>query len=249
MSLSVPPPVPQVSLQSEVVAESQQSQDSIGEFSSEDIVASPAPTSSPSISSFPSSSESQSILMDVTIAPSSQNVAEQIDYANSNVSSNVSGPKEANNLTINNSGNSNSNINSIKGNVMGAKVAQNRSNVKSGPKVANSKSNESKQSKSNESKQSKDNNSKGYSNSAEPSSQFDCQIIDSDSFPPGPDVAVDSDSSSQESLFKAPHPPKPRRQESRSPHRSRSRSPLVPSSPGSHKGMPQPVSDRPSRRS
>ena len=239
MSLSVPPSVSRVSSQSEVVAESQQSQDSIGEFPSEDIAAPPALTSSPSISSFPSSPESQSILMDVTIAPS----------AKSNVSSNVSGPKEANNLTRSNSkSNINSNVlgpkesqTGIKSNVTGAKAALNKSNVKSGPKVATSKSNESNQSKSN--------NSKGYSNSAEPSSQIDCQIIDSDSLPFGPDDAADSDSSSQESLFKTPHPPKPRRQESRSPHRSRSRSPLIPSSPGSHKGMPQSASDRPSRRS
>lgn len=65
----------------------------------------------------------------------------------------------------------------------------------------------------------------------------------------GVDKAADSDSSSSECAFKAPHPQRPRHSVSQSPLRVRSRSLLVPSSPGAHRGMPQTSHDRPSRHS
>ena len=64
-----------------------------------------------------------------------------------------------------------------------------------------------------------------------------------------PAVGTDSDSSSSESSFRPPLPPKPRRSSSQSPLRGRSRSPLVRSSPVSHRGIPQVAFDRPSKRS
>ena len=62
-------------------------------------------------------------------------------------------------------------------------------------------------------------------------------------------VVADSDSSSSESTFKPPVPPKPCRTVSRSLVRGRSHSLFIPSSPGAHRGIPQVMSDRPSRRS
>ena len=60
---------------------------------------------------------------------------------------------------------------------------------------------------------------------------------------------ADSDSSSSEPFFKAPCPPRAHRESSQSPACGRSHSPLVPSSPSGHKGIPQVVLDRPSRPS
>jgi len=64
-----------------------------------------------------------------------------------------------------------------------------------------------------------------------------------------PLTVADSDSSSSEASFKAPRPPRARRDSSQSPVRGRSRSPLIPSSPSGHRGIPQVVLDRPTRRS
>ena len=62
-------------------------------------------------------------------------------------------------------------------------------------------------------------------------------------------VASDTDSSTSGPAFKVPHAPKRCCSSTQSPVRGRSRSSLVPGSPGTHKGIPQVSPDTPSRRS
>ena len=274
MSVHVQPP--QQSQGDELVLSqaslSTESEDSIAEFSEgEPSVASPSPT----ISSFPS---------DVTIVSNDPMEVEQID-CNSNVTGllaqsksnedvtglvaqskdncNVTGPKVAHS-------NCNSNVtgpqSNSKSNVTGPKVAQGNSNV-TGPKVAqsNNKSNSNVTgpkvalSKSNVTGPTvahiNSNSQTDLPNSQSQNSSIGShgQIQQYDFLSAG--HLVDSDSSSSESLFKPPLPPRPsipprpRRTSSQSPQRGRSRSPLVPGSPGAHRGMPQVSKDRPSRRS
>ena len=226
------------------------SEDSINQFTEEEMEISPAVSSSPSISSFSSSADaSQSILQNCVIVSSDPPAVEQIQTVSTN--SNVAGPKAA---TVSGSSNvagpkvtkvSNSNVagpkvtsvsgnNNVAGpkvtrvcnsNVAGPKVTKESYNSVSGPKVAGS------------------NNSSLKGESALPKLNQNSNASQS---PSG--VVTDSDSGS-ESPFKTPQPPRPRRAPSQSPQRVRSRSPLVPSSPGAHRGMPQMSPDRPSRRS
>ena len=253
--LDPPQPSSQVSLLSESV--------SIDEFSEDEP--SPIVPSSPAISSFPSEEGSQSILKEVSIVSSDPMLVEQIDC-------NVTGPMSTNNLDQSNvtgpkvtPGKSNGNVTGPKGaqrkgnnNVTGPKVAQSKSkdNV-TGPKEAQSKSKENVTGPKEAQSKSKENvtgpkvaQSKSNSNL---SSQSDLPNSQISSIPTSQHdnsgAVADSDSSSSESWFKTPHPPKPRRTVSQSPSRSRSRSPLVPDSPGAHRGMPQMSADRPSRRS
>ena len=260
MSVEVQPPS-QDEVFTEVIEESSQLQSassqvslfsgtegSIGDFSLEEVASSLAPSSSPSISSFTSSSDncSQSILKDLPIVSSSPMVVEQIASSNNdssnasgpkvahkpNESSNVSGPKVAHNINNNSS--------------KGPKVADSNNGKVTGPKVAESNDNlKGAKAALNQSKSSNLVPNSSIGSQAGQIPQFDFLS------PTGVSAGsvVDSDSSSSESSFKTPHPPKPRRSQSSSPQRGRSRSPLVPSSPGAHRGMPQSSLDRPSRRS
>ena len=259
MSVNVQPPLQshvdglapsQVSLYSET-------EDSIAEFSEEESpsVASP----SPSISSFTSDSCSQSILKDALFVSSDPTVVGKFSSecgANSNITSqvaidldncNVTGPKVA-------QGKSNGNVTGPKvaqgssnGNVTGPNVALNKSNRNNtGPKVAPGKSSVT---------GSKTHNSKvtgpsvgGSCLNDVPNSQ-NSQISQNSQNSQIVDDAMDSDSSFSESSFKAPLTPRPRRNPTPSPVRGRSCSPLVPDSPGAHRGMPQASKDRLSRRS
>ena len=245
----VPPPLMSVTVQppeqSQVdgLAPSQvslfsESEDSIADFSEEDP--SPAPPPSPTISSFPSDNDSQSILKGVTIVSGDPMEAQQTGCNPSDVNSNVTGPMASNVAKSNvtgpkgTQGKSNSKV-------MGPKVAQSKDNGKdtgnvTGPKAALSKSNSNAQGP----KVAHSNNSNSQSDLSNSQISLDSQIQ-------LPDSLVDSDSSSSEAVFKTPHPPRPRRTLSQSPSRSRSRSPLVPDSPGAHRGMPQVPKDRPSR--
>lgn len=253
MSLNVPPP--QQSQVNELVSSQaslfSDAEESIGEFSEEEVplVVSPSPT----ISSFPSDNCSQSILKDVIIVSSDQMEVEQIDNSNvnSNVTGNVTGPKVAQGISSDLEG---PKVAASKSNVTGPKVAQNKSNDNvTGPKVAQSKSKvvgpNVAQSKS---KVTGSNVAQSKSNVTLPNSQNSQsstgQIQQYDFLSSSGNVA-DSDSSSSEASFKTPLPPRPRRVPSQSPVRGRSRSPLVPDSPGAHRGMPQVSKDRPSRRS
>ena len=116
-------------------------------------------------------------------------------------------------------------------NVTGPMVANNsaKSNV-TGPKVAPSKSNSNVMGPM-ETRSNASNKINGPNVTDPPNSQ--------NSQTSSIGALVDSDSSSSESWFKTPHSPKPRRAVSQNPSRSRSRSPLVPDSPGAHRGMPQ----------
>lgn len=169
--------------------------------------------------------------------------------AQSNSNSNVTGPNAAqssSNVTGPKVAPSNSNSN-----VTGPKVAQSKCNV-TGPKVAQSKSNVTGPTVThiNSNSQTDLPNSQ---NSPISSIGSQGQIQQHDFLSPG--QLADSDSSSSESSFKTPlpprppHPTRPRRNSSQSPQRGRSRSPLVPDSPGAHRGIPQVSKDRPSRRS
>ena len=242
-----------------------ETEDSIAEFSEEESP--PVASPSPSISSFTSDSCSQSILKD---APETQIVSSDPTVvgkfssecgANSNITgqvvidldnNNVTGPKVAH-------GNSNDNVTGSnvahnKSNVTGPKVAQGKSNNNvTGPKVA--QGNNSNVTGSNVALNKSNNNvtgpkvapskssvagSKTLNNLNDAQNSQNSQIVDD---------AMDSDSSFSESSFKAPLPPRPRRTPTPSPVRGRSRFPLVPVSPGVHRGMPQVSKDRPSRRS
>lgn len=273
MSLNVQPP--QQSQVNELVSSQaslfSDAEESIGEFSEEEVplVVSPSPT----ISSFPSDNCSQSILKDVIIVSSDQMEVKQIDNSNvnSNVTGNVTGPKVAQGISSDLEG---PKVAPSKSNVMGPKVAQNKSNDNvTGPKVAQSKSkvvgpnvaqSKSKVTGSNVA-QSKSNVTGAKVTHANTSTQIVLpnsqnsqsstgQIQQYDFLSSSGNVAV-SDSSSSETSFKTPLPPgpplppRPRRVPSQSPVRGRSRSPLVPDSPGAHRGMPQVSKDRPSRRS
>lgn len=221
MSLEVPDPRDEEMASSgNSQAEPAASQD-ISLFS-DDAGPSPDPSSSPSISSFTHSSCSQSILKDVNpIVSSDSKVVGQIPPSGSNVvnlssNSNVEGPKVAR-------GNSNSN---------GSKGVSNSSgsSILKGAKAALNKLSPI-----------------GSSNFQIPNSQDSAvasqasQIVQHD-FLSTVGRPVDSDSSSDDSSFKPPVPPKPRcniPQASQSPQRACSRSPHVGGSPGSHKSMPQ----------
>ena len=165
----------------------------------------------------------------------------------SNGNCNVTGPKVA-------QGKSNSNVTGPKvaqgssnGNVTGPNVALNKSNSNvKGPKVAPSKSSVT-GSKTHNSKVTGPSVAGSCLNDA-PNSQ-NSQVSQNSQNSQIADDAMDSDSSFSESSFKAPLPPRPRRNPTPSPVRGRSRSPLVPDSPGAHRGMPQVSKDRPSRRS
>ena len=212
-------------------------EDSIGDFSEEETP--PVVSPSPTISSFPSDNCSQSILQDVIIVFSDPMEVEQID--NSNVTGNVTGPK----VTQGNSSNvtgpkvapSKSNVtgpkvaqSKSKDNVQGPKVTQSKSNV-TGPKVAHNKSNVTGP------KVAHGNTSVSLTDLPNPQiSPVDSQGGQILSCPSR--RVIDSDSSPSEASFKAPLAPRRRRTPSQSPVRSRSRSHMVPGSPGSHKGMP-----------
>lgn len=277
MSLNVQPP--QQSQVNELVS-SQASlfsdpEESIGEFSEEEVplVVSPSPT----ISSFPSDvTIVSSDPMEVEQIDCNSNVTGLLAQSKSNEdvtglvaqskdNCNVTGPKVAHS-------NCNSNVtgpqSNSKSNVTGPKVAQGNSDV-TGPKVAqsNNKSNSNVMgpkvalSKSNVTAplvghiNINSNSQTDLPNSQSQNSSIGShgQIQQYDFLSAG--HLVDSDSSSSESLFKPPLPPRPsipprpRRTSSQSPQRVRSRSPLVPGSPGAHRGMPQVSKDRPSRRS
>ena len=221
MSVHVQPP--QQSQGDELVLSqaslSTESEDSIAEFSEGE----PSVASpSPTISSFPS---------DVTIVSNDPMEVEQID-CNSNVTGLLAQSKSNEDVT-GLVAQSKDNCN-----VTGPKVALSKSNV-TGPTVAHINSNSQTDLPNSQSQ----NSSIGSHG----------QIQQYDFLSAG--HLVDSDSSSSESLFKPPLPPRPsipprpRRTSSQSPQRGRSRSPLVPGSPGAHRGMPQVSKDRPSRRS
>ena len=245
MSLEVPSPqdIAMSSSEEHSQEEPADSQD-ISLFSQD--VDHPPDTLSPSISSFTSPSGSQSILKNVhPIVSSDPKVVEQIPANVSNVSSNssVEGPKVTH---------GNNNAKSV-----GSKGASNSNSSNDSVKAALNKLGQLGSS----------NSVSQFPNSQIPNSQIpnsQCsvaasqgsQIVQHDFLSNG-GRSVDSDSSSSDSSFKPPVPPKPRRaphhshssQTSQSPQRVRSRSPLVGSSPGAHKGMPQPSTSRPSRRS
>jgi len=212
------------------------SEESIQQFTEEEMPLFLTPSSSPSISSFPSSADiSQSILKTCAIVSSNPIVVKQIPTANSNVAgpkeaivsknSNVAGPKK---------------VIVTKNNVAGPKVAKVSNSSVSGPKVAYStivagpKVAGSNNSSSNSS-------SKGEPTLLKLSQNSKVSQVNFLS-PSG--VATDSDASSSESPFKTPHPPRTRRATYQSPQQVRSRSPLLPSSPGAHRGMPQMSLDR-----
>ena len=213
------------------------SEDSIHQFTEEEMELSPAASSSPSISSFSSSADaSQSILQNGAIVSSDPPAVEQIQTVSTN--SNVAGPKAA---TVSGNSNvagpkvtrvSNSNVAGPKvtrvsnSNVPGPKVIKASYNSVSGPKVAGS------------------NNSSNSSLKGESTLPKFSQNSNSSQSPSG--VVTDSDSGS-ESLFKTPQPPRPRQAPSQSPQQVGSCSPLVPSSPGAHRGMPHMSPDQPSR--
>ena len=205
---------------------------SSGSFSGMDTTPPPAPTPPPSISSFISSSDdSRSILKGAAIVSSDPMEVEQILNGSSNSdvvdpkeaiassSYNVVGPKEAGKFK-------DSDVVGPKETVASSKVT--------GPKVAH--------------------NSKvvGQKVAGIPKGAKQPVLPIPKSIPPvlldvlSPPVASDSDSSSSGS-FKTPHA-RSRRSVSCSPIRGHSCSPLVPSSPGSHLGIPQVAFDRPSRR-
>jgi len=200
--------------------------DTIGDFSDEQEAPS---QESPSISSFASPSKnSQSILHDVAIVSSDPEVVEQIPPQNDAaiVSSN---PMLVEQIPPTIDSNDNNEV-------------SNRSSV-SGPKeVSINNVERQKVAYSNKGNKRK---SKG-AKQPEPTLRSN-QICNSQIDHPLSGVA-DSDCSSSEPSFKAPCPPRARRGSSQSPARGRSRFPLVPSSPGGHKGTPQVVLDRPSRR-
>ena len=198
------------------------SEESIQQFTEEEMPLFLTPSSSPSISSFPSSADiSQSILKTCAIVSSNPIVVKQIPTANSNVAgpkkvivtkNNVAGPKVA---KVSNSS------------VSGPKVAY--STIVAGPKVAGS-----------------NNSSSNSSSKGEPTLLKLSQNskVSQVNFLSPSGVATDSDASSSESPFKTPHPPRTRRATYQSPQQVRSRSPLLPSSPGAHRGMPQMSLDR-----
>ncbi len=195
-----------------------------GSFSGEEMTPPSAPTPSPSISSFTSSSDnSQSILKDAAIVSSDSMEVEQIPPSSNN--SDVVGPKEA----------VASGVNSVVG-PKGAVIPNDNDVV--GPKEAVASN------KVKGSKVAHNSNVIGQKRAGIPKGAKQPVLIDFLS-PPG--VASDSDSSSSGPTFKTPHA-RSRRSVSCSPIRGRSRSPLVPSSPGSHLGIPQVALDRPSRR-
>ena len=197
------------------------SQESIGSFSDEVATPSPAPSPSPDISSFTSSSDdSQSILKNVAIVSSDPLGVGQIFPDNSSVND-VVGPKEA--IASPN----------VSNGVVGPKETIAPPNLSSGvvgPKEAIASDNVTH--KSNDVSAMEICGSKSLKRPA--ASQAG--------------AASDSDSSTSGPAFKVPHAPKPRRSPSQSPVRGRSRSPIVPGSPGAHKGIPQVSPDRPSRR-
>ena len=253
---SVPPPLmsvtvqpPQQSLVGEPVSSQEtlfgDTEDSIAEFSEDE---SPLVSPSPSISSFPSDNCSQSVLKDVSIVSSDPMEVEQnVSSVNSNVTdkSNVTGPK----VTQGESNVTGPKVAQSKCNVKGQKVTQDKSNSNvTGPKVtqikSKSSSNVTGQGVAHMSNDSGQTDLPNSQNSQKSQGQIQQHVSSS---PSG--KLVDSDSSSSESPFKAPLPPRPRRTASSSPLRGRSRSPLVPDSPGAHRGMPQVPRDRPSRRS
>ena len=224
----------------------------------------PVASPSPSISSFTSDSCSQSILKDAPkIVSSDPTVVGKFssEYgANINIigqvvidldNSNVTGPKVAH-------GNSNddvtgSNVAQNKSNVTGPKVAQGKSNNNvTGPKMA--QGNNSNVTGSNVALNKSNSNVTGPKVAPSKSSVAGSKTLNSLNDAPNSqnsqivDDAMDSDSSSSESSFKAPLPTS-KRTPTPSPVRGRSRSPLVPVSPGAHRGMPQVSKDRPSRRS
>jgi len=236
MSLEIPTPQSLVFSDSEVISlevpDSSQDplfseSDTIGDFSDEQGAHS---QESPSISSFTSPSEnSQSILRNVAIVSSDPKVVEQISPQNDAaiVSSDQMSVEQIPPTNDSKDSNDVSNSSSVSGpkevsinNVERQKVAY---------------SNKGNKSKSMGAKQ------------PDPTRRSN-QIVNSQIDHPFSGVA-DSDSSSSEPSFKAPRPPRARRESSQSPARSRSRSPLVPSSPSGHRGIPQVVLDRPSRRS
>ena len=194
---------------------------------------------SPSISSFSSSADnSQSILKDVTIV-SSGPAAEQI--ANNHGTPIVSSGPAAEQITNSSGTPIVSSGPSAAEQIANGNVAKaNHSKVSNG-----STSKDAKQSEPTLLQLSKSGSPKSTNYPvASPSGQ-----IPNHDYVSSRGSVVNSGSSSSESVFKTPHPsPRPRRV-AHTPVRSCSRSPLVPSSPGSHKGMPQASQDRPSRRS
>ena len=222
---------------------------SIGSFSDDELTPTPAPTPSPSISSFTDLSEvSQSILHNVAIVSSDPVVVEQISIDNCNViapKSNVSGPNVAlnSNVAVINNGNVRG---ARKSNVTGPKEAHSikvtgpkealSSNV-TGPKEAYCNVTSPKVAHiSNVSPKAASNSNSNSMGTKSPETTL-LKLSQT--------VVSDSESSSPDHVFKTPRTPKPRRTVPQSPG-GRSRSPLA--SPGSHKGIPQVVRDRPTRR-
>ena len=167
----------------------------------------------------------------------------------SNGNCKVTGPKVA-------QGKSNSNVTGPKvaqgssnGNVTGPNAALNKSNSNvTGPKVAPSKGSVTGSKTHNSTSKVTGPGVAGLCLNDAPNSQ-NSQISQNSKNSQIVDDAMDSDSSSSESSFKAPLPPRPRRTPTPSAVRGRSRPPLVPVSPGAHRGMPQVSKDKPSKRS
>ena len=205
---------------------------------SDSAVPSPEPSLSPSISSFTHSSCSQSILKQIDPIVSSDPAVEQIHVNVADLSSNTNleGPAAYSDINSSMSGSKeapNSNVSCSF--LQGAKAALNKLK-----QIGSSNSPNSQIPKS--------------QNSVISKSSAACQAgrtPQHDFLSPSGRLA-DLDSSSSESLFKPPIPPKHRRQQhnrggSQSPLRVCSRSPHVDCPPGTHKGMPQASPRRPSK--
>ena len=205
---------------------------SSGSFSGEEMTPPSAPTPPPSISSSTSSPDnSQSILKDAAIVSSDPMEVEQTPPSNSDVVD----PKEAIASGIHNVVGLKEASKSKDSDVVGPKQAVASSKV-TGQKVAHN---------SNVVGQKVAGIPKGTKQPVPPISKSNPPVLFDFLSPPG--VASDSDSSLSGPAFKTSHA-RSCRSVSCSLIRGRSRSPLVPLSPGSHLGIPQVAFDRPSQR-